>query len=152
MQYENMVWLLSTSLICWNLLVWSYFVLKGISFKSWEAWAVTNSATTSSELIGCGLLVVTVLHPSNVWGHIRMVPTCDNTRSWQHSSTAPRGPSWYPPQSHYPDTVSTSPGSISVMLITRLGSHNNHVCKSLHWLGWDSHSWPSASEAFALPI
>ena len=61
------------------------------------------------------------------------VPTCDSADSWQLYSAAPLGnqttrtmthypiPS-HPTQSHYPDTVRTSPCPILVMPSARLGS------------------------------
>ena len=84
-------------------------------------------------------LVVGVLRPYNIWGHIRMC-----TDLWQCAHSA--APLWnqtfctmtqYPTQSHYPDIELTSPCPILLMSSARLGSNKYKFDKSLIWLDWE---------------
>ena len=68
-----------------------------------------------------------------------LVPTWDSSRSWWLYSAAPLGSqaistmTWYPTQSHYPDTEPNSPCSILIMPNTWLGSDKYEFDKSLIW-------------------
>ena len=72
-----------------------------------------------------------------------------NQPSWLYNAT-PLGDqvahtvTWYPTQSHYPDTQLTSPYPILIMLSTRLGSDKYPFWKSLIWLDRDSNPRPFA--------
>ena len=105
----------------------------------------------------CGLFIG-VLPSSNIFGHIRMGPTCDSVHSWELHSEAPLGDqaassmTWHPTQLYYPDTEWTNIDPILAMPITRLGSDIYQCRKSLLSLGSDSNSRPSARGACALPI
>ena len=83
-------------------------------------------------------LFVLILHPSNIYGFIRM-----GTDLWQCALVANfivMPPLWeqaastmtkYPIQSHYPDTELTSPCLIQIIPISRLDSDKCQFCKSL---------------------
>ena len=70
------------------------------------------------------------------------VPTCDSAYSWQLYSAPTLGDqvtrtlTWYPTQSHYPDTKPTSSCTILLVLMpsTWLGSDKYKFFKSLIWL------------------
>ena len=59
---------------------------------------------------------------------------------------------WYPTQSQYPDTESTSPCPIRIIPNTWLGSDKYQFYKSLVWLNWSSNPRSPTCEAHALPI
>ena len=67
------------------------------------------------------------------------VPTCDSGHSWWLHSAAPlrnqavSTMTWYPTQSHYPDTEPTHPCTIIMMMCTWLGSDKYQFHKSLVW-------------------
>ena len=67
-------------------------------------------------------------------------PTFDSLLSWRLHSAAPLGShavstmTWYPTQSHYPDTEQISPCPILIMPSTWLGSDMYQFVKSLIWL------------------
>ena len=58
----------------------------------------------------------------------------------------------YPTQSHYPDTLLTSPCPILLLSSARLDSDKYNFYKLLAWLRWDSISQHSAQKACTLPI
>ena len=69
-----------------------------------------------------GWLVIGVLRPSNIYNFISgWALTCDSAHSWRLYNPAPLGDqvvntmTWYPTQSDYPDTKSTSPCPILIM-------------------------------------
>ena len=91
----------------------------------------------------------------NIYGHISAgANLCESAHSrWLHSAvlfgdqaTRTRTPK------RYPNIELTSVCPILVTPSARLGSDNYHFSKSVIWLSWDSNSWPSASEACALPM
>ena len=68
------------------------------------------------------------------------VPTFNSPHTWWLYSAAPLGNqttntvTWYPIQSNYPDTESTSPCHIQIMPSAWLGSDRYHFYKPLVWL------------------
>ena len=78
--------------------------------------------------------------------------------SWQLYSAAPLTDhatgtiTWYPTQSHYPDTELPSPCPILLMPSARLCSDKYQFDKFLVWLSPHSNSRPSTQEAFTVPI
>ena len=54
------------------------------------------------------------------------VPICDSVRSWCLENQAISPMTWYPNQSHYPDTEPTTPFPILIMPSTWLGSNTYH--------------------------
>ena len=83
----------------------------------------------------------------------------DSEHSWWLYSAAILGNqaagtmTWYPTQSHYPDTELTSVTS-TILLIpgARLGRHKDKLYESFVWLNRESNSWSLARDARALPI
>ena len=79
---------------------------------------------------------VVILHPSNIYIHIRMVLTCDSAHSCQVYSADPLGNqangTWYPTKSHYPDIEATSPCPILIKPSTWQG--NDKYKFESHWL------------------
>ena len=86
---------------------------------------------------GGWLLEFYVLATFNISG---WVPTYDSMHSsWLYSAAPLRDQAtitmtWYPTESHYPDTEPTSPCPILKLPSTRLGSYNYQLYKSLLWL------------------
>ena len=82
-------------------------------------------------------LVVRVLGPGNISGHIRMGT---DLRQWQHYSVnllgnqadvaAAATTTHYPTRSHYLDSIITSPCPILLMVNAKLGSDKYQFCKS----------------------
>ena len=74
------------------------------------------------------------------------VPICDSVPSlWLCSVTAlgdqaARTRTWYPTQSHYPDTELTSPCPITVMPNAGLSSDKYQFCRCLVWLDQEINS------------
>ena len=99
--------------------------------------ATTCDITTHGKGIG-SLLKLYVLAPFvAISGR---ASSCDSAHSWRLYSQAAGTMTWYPTQSHYPDTELTSPCCILLVLHARLGSDKCHFNKSLAWLNLEPNS------------
>ena len=83
------------------------------------------------------------------WQHLRTYQdmcTLDSVHWWWLYGAAPLEDhsasimTWYPTQSHYPDTEPTSPCPILIIPSTRRGSNMYTFWKSVIWLDWESNS------------
>ena len=91
-------------------------------------------------------MVVAVLHPYNIWGHIRTGTDLwhypiGKSGSWQHISSVTLS-----------DTELTSPCLILLVLNARLGSDKHQFYKSLVWLDWEPNFQSPTHETCTLPI
>ena len=102
------------------------------------------------------LLKLCILATSKVIS--QRVVTCRSVHSWWLYSAALLGNqatstmTKYPTQSHYPDTVLTSPCPVLIMPKARLESDEFQFYKSLVWLDWKPNSLTPTCEPPALPI
>ena len=132
------VWVQNTKL--WTLNEMTATGGSRFNFSSWFISKIYSVLQFKGRFVCCiFFFILTTLKAIS-----RRLPPCDGTQSWwiccagplrnQAASTI----TWYPHQSHYPNTEPNSPCPILIIPSTWLGSDKYQFYKSLVWLNQDS--------------